>query len=336
MGVLTIVYAVIIFCLLILVHEAGHFVVAKAVGVRVNEFALGMGPTLIKHQGKETKYSVRAFPIGGFVSMEGEDEDSEDPRAFNNKTSWQKALVIVAGSFMNFVTAVVLISIIAFSIGMTSNIIAEVSDGYPAQAAGVLPGDKIVEIEGQEVSTWNQVTDFINQSDKAEIKLVVNRGGELMPLTSQVLINESGRRVIGITSKLVRSPGKSLQAGFGGTVNIAKEMLIYIKQLFTGKGSMDDLMGPVGIVTVIGDQAKLGLIYIVNLTAIISLNLAIVNMLPFPALDGGRLLFLVLGAISGQRISEEVESKIHLTGMLLLFGLMIYLVFQDVSRFILP
>lgn len=336
MGVLTIVYAVLIFCLLILVHEAGHFAVAKAVGIKVNEFALGMGPTLIKHQGRETKYSVRIFPIGGFVSMEGEDEDSEDPRAFNNKPALHKALVIVAGSFMNFLTAVLLVSIIAFSIGMVSNIIGEVSEGYPAQKAGLLAGDKIVEIEGQEVSSWNQVTEFINQTDKAEINLTVNRDGELKSLQSEVTVNESGRRVIGITSKLVRSPGKSLQAGFTGTIYIAKEMLVYIKQLFTGKGSMDDLMGPVGIVSVIGDQAKLGLIYIVNLTAIISLNLAIVNMLPFPALDGGRLLILIIGAISRKKISDEIESRIHLTGMVLLFGLMIYLVFHDVSRLVMP
>lgn len=336
MGLLTIVYAVLIFCLLILVHEAGHFFAAKAVGVKVNEFALGMGPTLIKHQGKETKYSVRLLPIGGFVSMEGEDEDSEDPRAFNNKSVPKKALVIVAGALMNFITAVILISVIAFAVGMVSNIIEEVSEGYPAREAGLLSGDKIVEIDGNKISSWSQVTEYINLSEEAEINLVVERDGKRLALTTGVTENEAGRRVIGITSRLVRSPGQSLKTGFTGTVYIAKEMLVYIKQLFTGKGSMDDLMGPVGIVTVIGDQAKLGLIYIVNLTAIISLNLAIVNMLPFPALDGGRFLILVISGITGKKISESIEAKIHLTGMVFLFGLMIYLVFHDVSRLILP
>ncbi len=335
MGALTIIYAIFIFCLLILVHEAGHFFVAKAVDIKVNEFALGMGPTVLRRQGKETKYSVRLLPIGGFVSMEGEDEDSDDPRAFNNKSAPKKALVIVAGAFMNYLTAVVLVSVIAFSIGMVSNIVDAVSEGYPAMEAGLMPGDRIVEIDGHKVSSWSQVTEYINLSDRAEINIVVNREGKELALTSGVILNEDGRRVIGITSRLVRSPARSLQAGFVGTWEISREMLNYLKQLFIGKGSVDDLMGPVGIVALIGDQAKLGFIYIINLTAIISLNLAIVNMLPFPALDGGRLLFLIISAVSGKKISDSVESKIHLTGLILLFGLMIYLVFHDISRFIL-
>jgi regulator of sigma E protease len=334
MGV-TIIYAIVIFCLLIFVHEFGHFAAAKSVGIRVNEFAMGMGPVLIRFGRGETQYSLRAFPIGGFVSMEGEDEDSDDPRAFNRKSPWQRALVIVAGSFMNLVTTVILITILALVIGMTSNVIDQVTAGYPAEAAGLKAGDRIVQINETKVDSWSDVTGTLAKSEGDKVTILVERDGKQVALVTGVLINEEGRRVIGITSRLEHSLIKSIEAGVVSTWDLTVEMFRFLKLLFTGGGSMNDLVGPVGIVSIINEQAKMGLFYIVNLTALISLNLAIVNMLPFPALDGGRLLFLVIRQITGKRITDAMESKIHFAGLMLLFALMIYLVVQDVDRFIL-
>lgn len=332
---LTIVYAVIIFCLLIFVHELGHFAVAKSVGIRVNEFSLGMGPALL-HFGKgETKYSLRAFPIGGYVKMEGEDEDSDDPRAFNRKATWKRALVVVAGSLMNIFTTMILIGIIALTIGTATTIIGDVSEGYPAQKAGLQPGDRILMINDMPINHWNEVTGTLAEIKEGNVRITIDRNGEEVVLISEIATDETGRQMIGITSQLEHSLWKSIEAGVVNTWLMAKDMLGYLVLLFTGGGSVNDLVGPVGIVSIINDQAKLGLLYIANLTAIISLNLGIVNLLPFPALDGGRLLFMVLRKFTGKAISDDVEAKIHFAGLMLLFGLMIYLVIQDVDRFIL-
>ncbi len=334
MGI-TILYAVIIFCLLIFVHELGHFAAAKSVGIRVNEFSLGMGPALL-HFGKgETRYSLRAFPIGGYVKMEGEDEDSDDPAAFNRKTPLQRSLVLAAGSFMNLVTTVVLITVMALALGMTSNVIDQIQEGFPAEAAGLAAGDRILRINQVEVDSWEDVTGTLATVAGETVSILVERDGRELTFESGVMTNEEGRRIIGITSRLEHSPGRALKAGFTGTWEWTVEMVSYLKRLFTGGGSVNDLVGPVGIVSIINDQAKMGIFYIVNLTALISLNLAIVNMLPFPALDGGRLLFLVVRQFTGKRITDALEAKIHFAGIMLLFALMIYLVVQDVDRFIL-
>ncbi|WP_324824189.1 RIP metalloprotease RseP [Sinanaerobacter sp. ZZT-01] len=335
MGLNTIIYAILIFCFLIFVHELGHFLCAKAVGVRVNEFSLGMGPLLFQRKKGDTEYSLRALPIGGYVKMEGEDEDSNDPNAFNNKPFWAKALVLVAGSFMNLLTTVIIIALMAGIIGMQTNIIDDVSEGSPADQAGIMSGDTIIGINNQEVKEWGDILSLISESTGETLALTVDRNGEKINLTSGVLENESGRRMIGVTSLIKKSPGMAIKTGFTTTGDIAKQMVDYLGQLFTGKGSMNDLVGPVGIVSIINDQAKLGIIYIVNFTALISLNLAIVNMLPFPALDGGRLVFLVVRLITGKAVSDELEAKIHFAGMLVLFALMFYIVVHDVDRFIL-
>lgn len=335
MGWTTILYAVLIFCFLIFVHELGHFLCAKAVGVKVNEFSLGMGPLLLQKKKGDTEYSLRALPIGGFVRMEGEDEESDDVNAFHNKPFWAKALVLIAGSFMNLLTTVVIIALMAGIMGMQTNTIADVSKGSPAEQAGVMEGDTIIGINQKEVKGWNDIISLISESEGDSLTLTVERQGEKVNLVSGVLENESGRRMIGVTSLIKKSPGMAIKTGISTTSSIAKQMVDYLGQLFTGRGSVNDLVGPVGIVSIINDQAKLGLLYIVNLTALISLNLAIVNMLPFPALDGGRLLFLVIRFVTGKAVSDELEAKIHYAGMLVLFALMFYIVIQDVDRFIL-
>ena len=330
-----IVYAILIFCLLIFVHELGHFISAKSVGIRVNEFALGMGPLLFHVKKGDTEYSLRAFPIGGYCKMEGEDEESSDKAAFNNKSLPAKALVVVAGSVMNLLLAIIVLSIVLLTVGMPSTSIKELSPDLPAVKAGLLPGDKIIQIENTKIKEWNDITDAIGNSNENSVTVIAERNGVENTYEIGVVKSEDGRRIIGITPDYTKNPGKALILGTKSTFEMGGKMVVVIGQLITGEVSTKQLTGPVGIVYMVGDTVKLGWIYLAQLTALISLNLAIVNMLPFPALDGGRLLFLVIRIFTGRSISDETEGKIHFVGLMLLFGLMIYITFQDIGRFIL-
>lgn len=334
---MTIIYAIIIFCLLIFVHELGHFIVAKACGVKVNEFAIGMGPAIFKKQKGETLYAVRLFPIGGFCAMEGEDEDSEDDRAFNNKPAWQRALVLAAGSFMNLLTAVVLMIVIAFVVGQATTTVNEVLDDSPAYRAGMMSGDRIVEVDGAAVDEWNDVITCIGESSRDTADIVVERDGAQQTLTAALEYDkESGRNKIGITPEMKHSVAGSVGSGMKNTWNMTVMMYKVIKQLFTGDVSVSELSGPVGIVYAVNQSAKAGVIYVVYLASLLSLNLAIMNMLPFPALDGGRLLFLLIRKITGKRITDAVEGKIHFIGIILLMVLMVYVTWNDIIKFIAP
>ena len=334
---MTIIYAILIFCLLIFVHELGHFIVAKLSGVRVNEFAIGMGPAIFKKQKGETLYAVRVFPIGGYCAMEGEDEDSDDPAAFNNKPAWKRACVLAAGSFMNLVTCIVLLIIIAFAIGQASTTISEVAPGSPAEKTGVMAGDTVVAVDGTAINEWDDLIQAIGYSKEDTAQVEVLRDGEDITLTTDLEYDkEAGRNLIGISPVMKRNPGKAVVAGFTNTGKMTVMMYDVLRQLFVGKVSVSDLSGPVGIVYATNEAAKSGIIYVVYLAALLSLNLAIINMLPFPALDGGRLLFLVIRLFTGKRVSDETEGKIHFIGICLLFALMIYVTFNDVIKFIIP
>ena len=330
-----IVYAILIFCLLIFVHELGHFISAKSVGIKVNEFALGMGPLLLHFKKGDTEYSLRAFPIGGYCKMEGEDEESPDSSAFNNKTFPAKALVVIAGSAMNLLLAIVILSAVIYSAGIPTSVIKDLSPDMPAMKAGLLPGDKIVQIDDKTIIEWTDITEAISSGGESTVSVTVERNKEIRTFVIDVAKAEDGRRIIGITPEFAKHPLKAMVYGTQSTFEMGGEMIKIIGQLITGEVSTENLTGPVGIVYIVGDTAKRGVIYLAQLTAFISLNLAIVNMLPFPALDGGRLLFLVIRKFTGRTISDETEGKIHFVGLMLLFGLMIYITFQDVGRFIL-
>ena len=333
---MTIIYAIILFCVLIFVHELGHFMTAKAVGIKVNEFALGMGPAFFKKQKGETLYSLRAFPIGGYCAMEGEDEDSEDARAFNKQPAWAKILVVIAGSAMNVLLAIVVFAGITLSTGIPQTTIATVSDGSPAFEAGLLAGDRIVMIEEQKIEDWTDILAAVGNSTSESLTMELERDGRTLTVETGIMTAEDGRKVVGITPTLSRNPISALVYGAQDTWHMTVNMVDIIGQLFTGDVSVNELTGPVGIVYAVGDTAKYGLRYLGYLTALISLNLAIVNMLPIPALDGGRLLFIIIRLFTGNRISDDTEAKIHFVGILLLFGLMIYVTWNDIVRFIVP
>ncbi|MFQ7474071.1 MAG: M50 family metallopeptidase, partial [Anaerovoracaceae bacterium] len=231
---MTIIYAIIIFCILIFVHELGHFIVAKACGVKVNEFSIGMGPAFFKRQKGETLYALRIFPIGGFCAMEGEDEDSDDERAFNNKPAWQRACVLAAGAFMNLLTAVVLLIIIAFWSGQPTTTVDKVLEDSPAYTAGIEQGDKIVSINGKDVNEWNDVIEIIGPSkdDKAEISVL--RDGTEVNITSQLVYDEeAGRNKVGISPTSEHNLGASIVTGVKNTGNMTVMLYDILKKLIT-------------------------------------------------------------------------------------------------------
>lgn len=330
-----IVYAIIIFAILIFVHEFGHLIAAKLLDMRVNEFALGMGPAIFKKSFGETQYSLRVLPIGGYCALEGEDEESDDPRSFMNKSAPKRAIVLAAGSFMNLLLAIVLLSIVIFSIGTPGTQIKDIEKGSPAQIAGLMPGDKIIDINDKEIIKWDDVPGAIASSDGEEIIIRVERDNQVQQIAVEYYIGEDGTKKIGISPVFVKTPShaiKSFYYGANATWNMTKEIFRILGGLFTKDVSINDFTGPVGIVNAVGDTAKMGFAYVAQLTALISLNLAIINMLPIPALDGGKLLFMVIRKLTGKTITDRTENIIHLIGFMLLIGLMIYITFIDVGR----
>lgn len=334
---MTLIYAVIIFCMLIFVHELGHFITAKLCGVKVNEFAIGMGPAFFKRQRGETLYALRVFPIGGYCAMEGEDEDSDDERAFNNKPAWQRAIVLAAGSCMNLLTAILLMIIIAFYVGQATTTIDVVNDDSPAYEAGIMAGDEVIALNGNDLKEWTELQTIVGENEGEPVVFTVLRDGQEKEITvTPEYDKETDRSIVGINPMKVHRPIASIKSGVTNTWNMTVMMYDLLGQLITGDASAKELSGPVGIVYVVNDSAKMGLIYVVYLAALLSLNLAVINMLPFPALDGGRLIFLLIRKITGKRVTDEMEGKVHFIGIMLLMVLMVYVTWNDIVRFIVP
>ncbi len=326
------IYAILLFLLMIIPHELGHFMVAKAVGVQVNEFAVGMGPVIWHKQRGETQYSLRLLPIGGFCAMEGENEESDNPRAFNNKSAISKIAVLVAGAAMNVITAWIILVILAFSIGTASTEIDAVNPGSPAEQAGMVSGDKLISIDGSKIKDWNQAVTAIQKSG-GDIEITVDRGGK----TEQFIVApkmEDGQKLIGIHSKLTRSPGKAVTSGTVATYRMGKSMMVAFKGLITGGISVKEVAGPVGMVSMVGQTSKLGVAYVASLVALVSLNLAIINLLPLPALDGGRIIFVIIRKLTGKMISDRTEGIVHAVGMVALLMLAVLVTINDVVRLI--
>lgn len=328
---MTAIYAILLFLLMITPHELGHLLVAKAVGVQVNEFAIGMGPAIFKRQKGETLYSLRAFPLGGYCAMEGENEESDNERAFNNRPAWAKILVLVAGAAMNVLTALIIMICISLAVGTATNTVGEVTKGGPAELQGIVAGDKIVAINGQDTDEWQEVINGIRGS-KDTVELTVDRNGEIINYSLTPTVGSDKVPVIGIKSKIVKNPIKSISNGAKGTWQMGKLMFSSLKQLISGSASIKDVAGPVGMVSLVGQTGKLGFTYVANLIALISLNLAILNLLPLPALDGGRIIFVIIRKITGKMISDRTEGIVHMIGMALLLGLVLMVTVNDVGR----
>lgn len=327
----TVIVALLVFTLIVVVHEGGHFFAAKAGGIKVEEFAVGMGPLIAGTKKGETLFSIRALPIGGFCKMLGEDEENKDPRAFNNKPVAVRMAAIVAGPVLNLVLAVLLFSMVITPVA--DSIVGQATKGKPAAKAGIVAGDKIIEINGTPISKWDQIRSNISKHQGAEVKITLENKGQtrvvnVVPEKTQ----EPNQFVIGIvpTTKI---SGFSLTQGIKTTAFITDAMFNVLGKLITGRASSQDVSGPIGIVKELNDAAKTGIWQVIFLTALISLNLAIFNLLPIPALDGGRLLFLLIELVRRKPIAAEKEGMVHFIGFVALMVLMVVMVYMDAVKY---
>ncbi len=335
MNVIGIIAAIIFFFLLVIGHEFGHFASAKMLGVDVEEFSMGMGPQIFHKEKNGTEYSLRAFPIGGFCRLEGEDGESDSPTAFTNQPLVNKIPILAAGSLMNVILGLIMLVFVYTSIGATSNILAEVSPGGPAETAGIMAGDEIIAVNGTEMTGWTAIVTEIDASHES-VAIRVDRDGEILDFDVPTMYNEEvGRYVIGITSKLIHSPAFALKSALAAVGEMFMSIIGLFGMLFKGQVKSTDVVGVVGIISIAGESARHGIINVINLMGLISINLAIVNMLPIPALDGGRILLAIIAKISGGRFTKKAESIINAIGLVLLLALMVFIVIKDVFQFIL-
>lgn len=331
----TILAVMFVFGLLIAGHELGHFTIAKLSGVKVLEFSLGMGPKLFGFKGGETAYSLRLFPIGGYVKMLGEEEESSDPRAFCNKNPWVRIPVIIAGAFMNFVTAIILFSIVFFNTGVAIKpIIGSVSEGYPGSAAKLMANDKIVYFNNEKVDTWNEFTDLMKKNGDNEFKLTIERNGGRQNINIKpVYSKEQQKYMVGIGPQLEKGHlFESIKSGFSETFSSIKQMYGFLGSLITQKANLKDVGGPVAIIQLSGQAARLGIFTLLYFTAFLSINLGVFNLLPFPALDGGWVIILLIEGISRRKLDQNKLGFINLIGFTVLIGFAILVTFKDVMK----
>jgi regulator of sigma E protease len=427
---MNIVFSIIALSFLILIHEAGHFLVARRVGVKILEFSIFMGPKIYSWQKGETLYSIRAIPMGGFVKMEGEEESSNDMRAFNKKSAGKRALIVAAGAVTNIIIAIFIITIISLSMGYNTSFISSLNDDSALSAAGILPGDKIVSYdnkrvfhpndlsmflyvsdgepvevgyrrpgvkginktlvtptesepvyligvavagtEGQATSTITRVEpnssaskagllvgdviirvddievnrrddlyNYIQQSKDKPVTITVERDGAPITFENVIPMESATYYDLGVLFEYVEGDFfGSIKSSISYSASTIQQVFYTISWLFTGKASFKDISGPVGIVTYIGDVVDMGtgfiekFLYLLQITAFLSLNLGVMNLLPFPALDGGKLFLILIEKIRGKAIAPEKEAWISMVGFFLLIALLIATLFNDIPRVI--
>ncbi len=336
-----ILIAILVFGVLIFVHEFGHFFTAKLCHVRVNEFSVGMGPSLFHFQKGETKYSLRALPIGGYTAMEGEDEDSGDPHAFVNRPVWQRIIVLVAGSFMNILTGFVIILILVM---MASQIASTTVSGFAEKATstktGLQTGDTITKIDGAPVHINLDITLGLIESNRGKVDMQVLRRGKTVELTGVQFPTTSdgngGKVMLEDFTVLpeTKTPGTVLKHAFYWTTGMVKLVWVTIVQMFTGRYTVKDLAGPVGTTAAMGEAAAQSASSLFLVVAMIAVNLGVVNLFPLPALDGGRLLFVIIEGVRRKPVPRKYEGYVHLVGFALLMMLMLVVTFNDIVRLI--
>ncbi len=337
MIVLYVILMILMFGVMIFIHEFGHFITARLCGVAVKEFAVGMGPTLFSWKSKkyDTKYGVRALPIGGFVSMVGEDEESDDESAFCNKSVWKRMLIVLTGPLMNLLLGFLLMAVMVFATGnLSSTTVAKFTD-HATSNAQLQVGDEITHVDGVRVHTGNELVYEVLNSGYEPIEMKVIRNGERLTLEGVTFphMEESGV-TFGDYDFLVYAEEVTfpnlIKHTFWRTVSTVKMVYDSLLGLVTGRFGMEAVSGPVGVVEVVGEAAKTGLWTFMYLVIVLTVNLGVFNLIPFPALDGGRFLFLAIEGIRRKPINRNVESYINFIGMLLLFAFMIFVTVKDV------
>lgn len=346
--------AILVFGVLIAVHELGHFMAAKACGVRVNEFSIGMGPALWKKQKGETQYSLRLFPVGGFCAMEGEEEDSDDPTALNNQGFWAKLLIFAAGAAMNFIAGLLIILVLyADAQAFYVPVVAGFADGCPLESAdGLQEGDRLLRIDGEKVYVYSDISLLMGLNKTGAFDLQIERNGEVITLRDFTMerreyIDQNGKTYTGYGLYFGAEEatlGRKLSYSWNNAMDFARLVRLSLQMLLTGQAGVKDLSGPVGIVstmTQVGEQAattRAAVENIAYLAALIAVNLAVMNLLPLPALDGGKIFFLVINAVSMQLFKKQIPAKyenyIHFAGLILLLALMAVITFSDVWKLI--
>lgn len=337
-----ILIALVVFGLLIFIHEGGHFVAARICGVTVNEFSIGMGPKIVSWTSKKkgTKYSLRLLPIGGFVSMDGEDEESENPNAFCNKSVPKRMLIIIAGAFMNVLLGFILMFVLVFSQKtLVSNTIGEFNDNA-LSSDKLMVGDTLVKIDGTAVHTGQEVAyEIMNKGDKP-IDIVVIRDGDKVTLEEVSFPNfeDSGVLFGECDFKMYRDEetfGNYMKHAFFRSLSTVKMVYDSLFNLVSGKYGVEAVSGPVGVTEVVGQAAKSSLPTLIYIVSVISINLGVFNLIPFPALDGGRFVFLAVEGIRGKPIDRRIEGYVNLVGIIILFAFMAFVTFKDVIKLIL-
>ena len=362
---ITFAAALLIFGAVIAIHEFGHFAVAKLCGVQVNEFSIGMGPTLIKTYHKGTQYTLRLLPVGGFVALEGEespeseqaeggsgDDDGPDippevlaqrtGKPLNEAAVWQRMLVMVAGAVMNFVLGfvVLLILLTAQSSPLTSKVIYAVEDGALCGQTGLQAGDEIVAVNGRRCFVANDILYELVRTEAYRARFTVKRDGqkvELPDVQFDTWQDENGQThmTLGFTVYgIKKTPLNVLKEAWNSTLYYGRIAFISLADLVRGRESINNLSGPVGIVTAIGQAASYGWQDLLELLALITINLGVFNLLPFPALDGGKVVFLIIEGVTGHAVPEKLQGTLTIAAFALLFGLMLFATYNDIIRLV--
>ena len=346
----TIIILILMLGILIFVHEFGHFIVAKKCGVHVEEFALGMGPRIFKFRRKndETEYSLRLLPIGGYCAMAGEVVEEKEKglskdKYMCNKKPFQKFLILVAGVTMNFILAIILLFVQGIIWGSSEQLsyVGTVTEGSRMAEAGIEVGDRIISINGMKTNTWDKMQIALSlktTSDAYEFVVKKEDGAtKKYEVTPAIEKDEDGNITkmtfgFGAGDKLKTGIWNSIKYAFTKFYSVMTSMGIIIVKLITGQLGLNSLSGPVGMYTIVGDAAKYGIQNILYLTAYLSINLGFVNIIPFPAFDGGRILFVLIEKIKGSPVKPEIENIFHTIGFILLMILMLIITYQDVLR----
>lgn len=348
-----ILIAILIFGFLIAIHELGHFLAAKAFGVRVNEFSIGMGPAFLQRTRGETAYSLRILPIGGYCAMEGEEETSDDPRALNRQGLFPRFVIFAAGAFMNFLAGfLILVLLCSHLTAVTEPVITGFADGFPSQGEqGLMVGDRIVSIDGERIFLYSDVSIFLSMGDQAHYDVVVRRDGQRvalkqLPLSPQAYPNADGSSSVRFgldfgQSEKVTALVKLKVAGLN-SLDFVRLVWYSLKMLVTGQVGLSEMSGPVGIVTTISDvghQSGSLLAAAANIgyfASLIAINLAVMNLLPLPALDGGHIFFMYASAlvtkVTKRPVNPRYEGILHYAGFIALMIFMVVVTVSDVLK----
>ena len=332
---------------IVFVHEFGHFMMAKLTGVYVYEFAIGMGPKLWSKKGKETEYTLRAIPIGGFCMMAGEDLEDDDlkkvpkNKRLQSKKPWQRFLIMFFGAGNNFIFAVLLLFLIGLIWGGSSMepVVTSVLKNSAAANSGIEAGDRILEINGHSISTTDDISLYLAVADPEEASdIKVEKENDsiktysVQPKKKKVDGQTTYQYGIGMEQEVEHGLLAAIQFTYKKTISIFKQMAVTVGYLFTGGISISQLSGPVGIFSIVGNQSSAGIMNIIYLVAFLSINVGFINLLPLPAFDGGHILFIIIEKIKGSPVNPETENKIHTIGLFLLMLLMVVITFNDILR----